>query len=300
MSTPKSRARQQLTILLGPVTLFLGIFFAGPLGIMLVFSLLEPGLYGGVEWNFYHWNYGRLLGWADGLIEEFDLIYLQVFGRAFRLALITVALSLIICYPAAYWVSRSPDKWKGFCIFLITLPFFASLIVRLYAWLLILRPTGFLNHVLTSLGLGVEPLALLFSRTAVLIGMVYIFVPFMFLPIYASIEKLDMSLVEASKDLGASTFQTFRRIIVPLTLPGIVGGSIIVFIPSLGNFIVPDLLGGAKVVMIGNLIEQQFLYARNWPFGAALSMLLMAAVLVFLLVYITSISRQQASETIRG
>jgi spermidine/putrescine transport system permease protein len=130
--------------------------------------------------------------------------------------------------------------------------------------------------------------------------MVYIFVPFMFLPIYASIEKLDMSLVEASKDLGASTFQTFRRIIVPLTLPGIVGGSIIVFIPSLGNFIVPDLLGGAKVVMIGNLIEQQFLYARNWPFGAALSMLLMAAVLVFLLVYITSISRQQASETIRA
>ncbi|MEE3287430.1 MAG: ABC transporter permease [Pseudomonadota bacterium] len=300
MSTPKSRARQQLTILLGPVTLFLGIFFAGPLGIMLVFSLLEPGLYGGVEWNFYHWNYGRLLGWADGLIEEFDAIYLQVFGRSFRLALITVALSLIICYPAAYWVSRSPDKWKGFCIFLITLPFFASLIVRLYAWLLILRPTGFLNHVLTSLGLVAEPLDLLFSRTAVLIGMVYIFVPFMFLPIYASIEKLDMSLVEASKDLGASTFQTFRRIIVPLTLPGIVGGSIIVFIPSLGNFIVPDLLGGAKVVMIGNLIEQQFLYARNWPFGAALSMLLMAAVLVFLLVYITSISRQQASETIRG
>ena len=267
---------------------------------MLVFSLLEPGLYGGVEWNFYHWNYGRLLGWADGLIEEFDLIYLQVFGRSFKLALITVALSLIICYPAAYWVSRSPDKWKGFCIFLITLPFFASLIVRLYAWLLILRPTGFLNHVLTSLGLGAEPLDLLFSRTAVLIGMVYIFVPFMFLPIYASIEKLDMSLVEASKDLGAGTFQTFRRIIVPLTLPGIVGGSIIVFIPSLGNFIVPDLLGGAKVVMIGNLIEQQFLYARNWPFGAALSMLLMAAVLVFLLVYITSISRQQASETIRG
>ncbi len=300
MSTPKSRARQQLTILLGPVTLFLGIFFAGPLGIMLVFSLLEPGLYGGVEWNFYHWNYGRLLGWADGLIEEFDPIYLQVFGRSFRLALITVALSLIICYPASYWVSRSPDKWKGFCIFLITLPFFASLIVRLYAWLLILRPTGFLNHVLTSLGLVAEPLDLLFSRTAVLIGMVYIFVPFMFLPIYASIEKLDMSLVEASKDLGASTFQTFRRIIVPLTLPGIVGGSIIVFIHSLGNFIVPDLLGGAKVVMIGNLIEQQFLYARNWPFGAALSMLLMAAVLVFLLVYITSISRQQASETIRA
>ena len=300
MSTPKSRARQQLTILLGPVTLFLGIFFAGPLGIMLVFSLLEPGLYGGVEWNFYHWNYGRLLGWADGLIEEFDPIYLQVFGRSFRLALITVALSLIICYPAAYWVSRSPDKWKGFCIFLITLPFFASLIVRLYAWLLILRPTGFLNHVLTSLELVAEPLDLLFSRTAVLIGMVYIFVPFMFLPIYASIEKLDMSLVEASKDLGASTFQTFRRIIVPLTLPGIVGGSIIVFIPSLGNFIVPDLLGGAKVVMIGNLIEQQFLYARNWPFGAALSMLLMAAVLVFLLVYITSVSRQQASETIRA
>lgn len=286
-----SRRQKQLVALLGPVTLFLGFFFLGPLGIMLVFSVLEPGLYGGVEWSFYHWNYGRVLGWADGVWEEFDQVYLSIFLRSLRLAAITVVLSLLVCYPAAFWVSRLPEKWKGFFLFLITLPFFASLIVRLYAWVLILRPTGFLNHILLSLGIVDEPLQMIFNEAAVVTGMVYIMVPFMFLPLYASIEKLDMTLVAASQDLGASRFQTFWRIVFPLTLPGIVGGSIIVFIPSLGNFVVPSLLGGAQVLMIGNLIEQQFLYARNWPFGASLAMLIMATILLFLLIYVTVVLR---------
>ncbi len=298
--TPAKRKNLHLSLLLGPVTVFLAIFFIGPLTIMLVYSFLEPGLYGGVEWSFYHHNFGRILGWADGEWEEFNPVYIRIFLQSIELALITVFFSLIVCYPAAYWVSRLPEQLKTFFIFMITLPFFVSLIVRLYAWMLILRPSGFINHILEAVGFGERALDLMFSQTAVIIGLVYVMVPFMFLPIYASIEKLDMALVEASGDLGANKFQTFRRVIIPLTLPGVVGGSIIVFIPTLGNFVVPDLLGGAKVVMIGNLVEQSFLSARNWPFGSALAMLIMSTVLIFLLIYVTRMSRGQVVENIRG
>jgi spermidine/putrescine transport system permease protein len=292
----RARRRLILTGLLAPVTLLLGIFFLGALLIMAIYSLLEPGLYGGVEWNFYHWNYGRIFGWADGLIEEFDPVYLFIFLRSLRLALITVALCLVVCYPVAFWVSRLTPRWKTFFLFLITLPFFASLIVRLYAWVMILKPAGALNQGLMWLGLIDTPLEIIFTERAVVTGMVYIMVPFMFLPLYASIEKLDRALLEASHDLGATRTQTFRRVILPLTMPGIVGGSIIVFIPALGNFIVPEVLGGAKVLMLGSLVEQQFLSARNWPFGATLAMLIMATVLVFLLVYVRTTARRGAPD----
>lgn len=301
MISPRRRRRNaQLSILLGPATVFLAVFFIGPLLIMFIYSWLEPGLYGGVVWNFYDQNFGRILGWADGELEVFDAVYIEIFLRSVRLALTTVIVSLLVCYPAAFWVSRLPSKWSTFFIFLITLPFFASLIVRLFAWMLILRPTGFINTMLKSLGLITQPLDMIFTEGAVIVGLVYILIPFMFLPIYASIEKLDMALVEASNDLGASKLQTFRRVILPLTMPGVVGGSIIVFIPSLGNFVVPDLLGGAKVLMIGNLVEQQFLYARNWPFGAALGMMIMATVLLFLLGYVAMLTRGSTSEGLRG
>lgn len=290
----------QLGILLGPASLFLAVFFVMPLGIMAVYSFLEPGLYGGVQWSFYDLNYGRILGWADGEVEEFDPVYIKVFFQSVRLALITVVTCLLICYPAAFWVSRLSTRAKQFCIFLITLPFFASLVVRLFAWILILRPTGFINSVLQGMGVIAEPIDMMFTEGAVVVGMAYIFLPFMFLPVYASIEKLDVSYIEASSDLGGNKFQTFWRIVLPLTLPGIVGGSIIVFIPSLGNFVVPDLLGGAHVYMIGNMIEQQFLYARNWPFGAALAMMVMTTVLFFLLVYALSLSRTEAEGMVRG
>ncbi|MBR9883955.1 MAG: ABC transporter permease [Oceanospirillales bacterium] len=281
----------QPLMLLSPTTLFLLVFFCGPLAIMVTYSLLEPGIYGGVEWTFYDQNYGRIFGWADGLYEEFDPIYLETFAKSVRLALITVATTLLICYPAAFWISRLPSRTRSICMFLITLPFFVSMIVRLYAWLLILRPTGVINQLLMSLGLISEPLEMMYTEGAVIVGMTYIFLPFMFLPIYASIEKLPGSLIEASQDLGASPVRTFFRVILPLTLPGVISGAIIVFIPSLGNFIVPGLLGGAKVMMVGNLIEQQFLYARNWPFGAALSFMIMAAMLFLLLIYVRVQSR---------
>lgn len=292
--TRAGRKKLALMALLTPPTLFLAVFFLAPLAIMVVYSFLEPGLYGGVVWTFYDLNYGRILGWANSQYEKFDPVYLRIFFRSVRLALTTVLLSLLICYPAAFWISRMPASWKTFFIFLITLPFFVSLVVRLFAWVLILRPTGFLNQALMGIGLITEPLDLIFTNTAVVLGMVYVFIPFMFLPLYASIEKLDMSMIEASADLGATRFQTFRRVIFPMTLPGVIGGSIIVFIPSLGNFIVPSVLGGAKVLMIGNLIEQQFLSARNWPFGAALGMIVMAAVLALLVIYVRVITHEEA------
>ena len=284
---------RRLAMLLTPATVFLGIFFLGPLGVMVLFSFLEPGLYGGVEWNFYHWNYGRILGWADGEWEDFDPVYAEIFLRSVRLALTNVAITLVICYPAALWVSRLSERWRTFVIFLITLPFFISLVVRLFCWVLILRPTGFLNSTLLGLGVISEPFDLIYTETAVLIGMAYVLLPFMFLPLYASVEKLDHSLTEASSDLGAGPLQTFFRVTLPMTLPGIAAGSVLVFIPSLGNFIVPDLLGGAKVLMIGNLVEQQFLSARNWPFGAALSVMIMLVMLVLIVIYLRRLGRSE-------
>ena len=290
-----ARSARAAAFLLAPITVLLAIFFLVPLGIMVLYSFLEPGIYGGVVWNFYPYNYGRILGAPLNAFEEFDPIYLWIFLGTVRVALLTVVISLVVCYPVAFWVSRLPERWKALVLFLITLPFFANLLIRVYAWLLILRPTGFLNTALQGIGLIDAPLPLLFTNVAVAIGLVYILIPFMFLPIYASIERLDPLLVQASQDLGASPVQTFRRVVLPLTLPGIVGGSIIVFIPALGNFVVPSLLGGAKVQMSGNLIEQQFLDARNWPFGAALAMLVMAVVLVLLLVYVLKIARSPQS-----
>ncbi|MCA0936824.1 ABC transporter permease [Vibrio alginolyticus] len=291
-----SREQVSLLVMLSPTSLFLGVFFLIPLMIMLTYSFLEPGLYGGVEWSFYHWNYGRILGWADGFYEEFDIVYLEILLRSIGLAAATVICSLVVCYPVAFWISRLSPKMKSLFILLITLPFFSSMIVRLYAWILILRDSGFANQFLEWTGVISEPLSIMYSGTAVIIGMVYIFVPFMFLPIYSSVEKLDTRLIQASEDLGATPFTTFRRVIFPMTLPGIMAGSVLVFIPSLGNFVIPELFGGAKVLMIGNMVEQQFLYARNWPFGAALSIIITLFMLILLSVFFYRINRSPANQ----
>ena len=292
MSSIALRRRAQLAVLLGPVSLFLAVFFLGPLSIMIVTSFLAPGLYGGVEWTWYPHNYGRILGFADPMFEDFDPVYIAIFLRSLKIAALTVIATLLVCYPAAFCISRLSDRWKNFCLFLITLPFFASLIVRLFVWVLILRPTGLANDVLLNTGLVAQPLELIYTEGAIILGMVYVFIPFMFMPVYASVEKLDWTLVRASLDLGAGPIRTFLRIILPLTAPGIAGGAVIVFIPALGNFIVPTILGGAKVMMLGNLIEQQFLAARNWPFGSALAMMVMSVMLVLLFVYVVVSGRR--------
>ncbi len=295
--TSTARQRLQLSILLGPATLFLLVFFAVPLGIMMVTSFLAPGLYGGVEWKFYPHNFGRILGFADPAFEEYDPIYAVIFYRSLKIAAVTVVALLLVCYPAAFHISRLPDRWKNFCLFLITLPFFSSLIVRLFVWVMILRPTGLINETLLSIGAITRPLDMIYTDSAIVLGMVYVFLPFMFMPVYASIEKLDWRLVQASLDLGAGPVRTFCRVVLPLTAPGILAGSVIVFIPALGNFVVPAVLGGAKVMMLGNLIEGQFLAARNWPFGSALAMMVMAVMLVLLLIYVAQTNRRHAADT---
>ncbi len=287
------RDRLQLGLLLGPASVFLGIFFLMPLGIMVVTSFLAPGLYGGVEWEFYPHNFGRILGFADPAFEEFDPVYLEIFLHSLRIAAVTVVATLLICYPAAFCIGMMSERWKNFCLFLIALPFFTSLIVRLFVWVLIRRQTGPVNGVLMSLGLIERPLEMIYTEGAIVLGLVYIFVPFMFMPVYASVEKLDWSLVRASQDLGAGPVRTFLRVILPLTAPGIIGGSVIVFIPALGNFVVPAILGGAKVMMLGNLIEQQFLSARNWPFGSALAMLVMSVMLIVMTGFVLVSSRRR-------
>lgn len=291
------RRRVQLALLLAPVTLFFAVFFLGPLAIMIVTSFLAPGLYGGVEWNFYPHNYGRILGFADPAFEVFDPVYLSIFFRSLKIAAFTVIATLVVCYPAAFCIARLSERSRNFCLFLITLPFFTSLIVRLFIWVLILRQTGIVNEALLASGLIARPLELIYTDGAIVLGMVYIFIPFMFMPIYASVEKLDWTLVRASLDLGAGPIRTFVRIILPLTAPGIAGGAIIVFIPALGNFVVPAVLGGAKVMMLGNLIEQQFLSARNWPFGSALAMMVMSVMLVLLFIYVVASGRRGADAT---
>lgn len=290
-----SRRRIELAVLLGPVSAFLAIFFLVPLAIMMVTSFLAPGLYGGVEWTFYPHNFGRILGFADPAFEDFDPIYITIFLRSLKIAAFTVLAALIVCYPAAFCIAGLPARCKNFCLFLITLPFFTSLIVRLFVWVLILRQTGFVNEALLSSGLIARPLDLIYTDGAIILGMVYVFIPFMFMPVYASVEKLDWTLVKASLDLGAGPVRTFLRIILPLTAPGIAGGAVIVFIPALGNFVVPAVLGGAKVMMLGNLIEQQFLSARNWPFGSALAMMVMSVMLVLLMGYVALSSRRSGA-----
>lgn len=292
MLTITARRRVQLAILLGPASLFLAVFFLGPLAIMIVTSFLAPGLYGGVEWTWYPHNYGRILGFADPMFEEFDPVYIAIFLRSLKIAALTVVATLLVCYPAAFCISRLSDRWKSFCLFLITLPFFASLIVRLFVWVLLLRQTGLVNNVLLQTGIIDRLVDLIYTEGAIILGMVYVFIPFMFMPVYASVEKLDWTLVRASLDLGAGPIRTFLRIILPLTAPGIAGGAVIVFIPALGNFVVPAILGGAKVMMLGNLIEQQFLAVRNWPFGSALAMMVMSVMLVLLFSYVVVSSRR--------
>lgn len=279
MTDAERRAR---ALLLAPAALLLGGFFFVPLLAVAVCSLLTPGVYGGVEWAFYPWNYGRLLGWADRVAEVFEPIYLLVIGRSLLLAAATVIVCLLLCYPVAFWIAGLPARRRGPVLFLVTLPFFASLIVRLYAWLLILKPSGVLALAFGAIGLGGVGPQLLYTPAAVVLGMVYVYVPFMILPLYASVEGLDRALVEASGDLGATPRQTLAKVVLPQTLPGAAAGSVMVFFPAVGNFIVPNVLGGAKGLMAGNLVEQQFLASRNWPFGSALAIVIMALVAAIL------------------
>ncbi|MBO9405327.1 MAG: ABC transporter permease, partial [Thermomicrobium sp.] len=231
--------------------------------------------YGAVAWAFTLENYARL----------FDWLYIRVFLVSVWLALLTTVICLVIGYPFAFVIARSPRRWRNALLVLVLIPFWTNFLVRTYAIMLLLRADGLINNALQWLGLIDRPLSLLFTPFAVVLGLVYGYLPFMILPIYASIEKFDFTLVEAAQDLGANAWHVFWRVLLPLTLPGVLAGSILVFIPSVGAFVTPDLLGGGKVVMIANLINQQFLTVRHWPFGSAISFVLMAIVLAATMLY---------------
>ena len=254
--------------LLAPGTAWLTAFFLVPILIMAAYSLMERGTYGGVEPGFTLAAYARF----------FDPLYLRILARTIWLALLTTALCLVIGYPMA-WAIAGAGRWKHALLFLVVLPFWTSFLVRTYAIMFLLRDTGLVNSALMAVGVIDAPLTLLFTPGAVLAGLVYGYLPFMVLPVYASLEKLDPALLEAAESLGARPAARFFRVALPLSMPGVVAGSLLVFVPSLGAFLTPDLLGGAKQVMIGNLVQQQFGAARDWPFGSAASFVLMAVVL---------------------
>jgi spermidine/putrescine transport system permease protein len=260
---------------LAPAALFITLLFLGPLAIVLVYSLMNRGVWGGVELPYTVENYQRLL----------DPIYLGILLRSFVMAGAATLTCLVFGFPLALFIARA-GKRQSLYLHLVIVPFWTSFLVRTYAWMFLLRDTGLVNTVLLTLGLIREPLPLLYNPLAVLIGLVYGYLPFMVLPLYATLAKIDQSLLEAAADLGARPWQSLWRVIVPLAAPGIRAGAVLVFIPCLGAYLTPDLLGGSKTIMIGNVIQNQFTSARDWPFGSAVSLAVMAVVMALLLVWL--------------
>jgi spermidine/putrescine transport system permease protein len=261
--------------LLGPGVIWLALFFLVPLLIMAAYSLMLRGTYGGVRPGFTLEHYRRF----------FDPLYLDILRRTLVWSLAATAICLLLGYPVAYVVARA-RRWRAVLLFLVVLPFWTSFLVRTFAMIFLLRDTGLVNTVLQRLGLIDTPLALLYTPFSVMAGLVYGFLPFMILPIYASLEKLDPTLLEAAETLGATPTARFLQVTLPLSLPGVVAGCFLVFIPALGSFLTSDLLGGAKQLMIGNLIQNQFSAARNWPFGSAASFVVTAVALVAVVGYL--------------
>ncbi|WP_245641796.1 ABC transporter permease [Nonomuraea candida] len=271
---PVSRSRGRRLgafVFLSPGLTYLVVFMLVPLALVMSYTVFQRGRFGGVVYEFTTENFERLI----------DPLYLSVVGESLKIAAITTVLALLIGYPTAYLIAQLPPRWKTMALVAIVLPFWTSFIIRVYAWTILLSGPGLLNSALAKLGLG--PFELLYNQGTIMAGLLYSYLPLMVLPLYAAIERLDPQLREASANLGASGFTTFRKVTLPLTVPGVLTGCMFVFVPSFGNFVVPDMLGGNKSIMVGNLIRNQFLSARDWPFGATLALALIA-VLVLLLI----------------
>lgn len=281
LKTIRERPNLQGLLLIAPTLFWLTVFLLIPLALIVVISFGARGTYGNVEYTFSLDNYARLL----------DPEYAGILWDSIWIGLLTTLFCLVGGYPLAYFIARTQPLRRSLLMFLILVPFWTNFLIRIYAWMIILRGEGVLSAALNALGLMQGPGAWLFEQIqlytpgAVLIGMVYEFMPFMILPLYTSLEKLDPALLEAAADLGARPWRAFLRVTLPLSLPGIIAGSILVFIPAMGMFVVPDLMGGAKTVLVGNLIRNQFFTARDWPFGSAASMVLMGLTLVVILLY---------------
>ena len=264
-----------------PVLVYDAVFFLGPLAILVVFSLSETVGFGQVSYALSGGNFRQL----------WDSLYLDIFKTTLEMAAIGTVLTLLVGYPMAYWMARCLTKGKSLALLLVIIPFLTSFLIRTYAWFIILDPQGYLVRGVHDLGFGGwRPL---YSTQAIGIGLVYGYMPLLILPVYASLERMDWSLVDAALDLGASPYRAFRQITLPLSLPGLVTGVLLVFIPMTGEYVIPSLLGGGKREFVGNAVGDQFLVAQNWPFGAAMAIGLMITLSIFLIVYLTFATREE-------
>lgn len=275
VARPVSSARRRRLgafVFLGPGMIYLAVLLLVPLALVLGYTVFQRGRFGGIVYEFTTENFARLI----------DPLYLDVLGVSLRIAALTTLIALLLGYPTAYLIARLPRRWKTVALVMIVLPFWTNFIIRVYAWIILLSGPGLLNSGLRALGLG--PVELLYNQGAIVTGLLYSYLPLMVLPLYAAIERLDPQLREASANLGASGFTTFRKVTLPLTVPGVLTGCLFVFVPSFGNFVIPEVLGGDKSIMVGNLIRTEFLSARDWPFGATLALAVIAVLVVLLIV----------------
>ena len=283
-------------LLLTPALTVLVLAASGPLIVVLIYSFLTPGDYGGVVWKF------STDGWFSVVLERdfftekltFADAHLSIFWRSIKLSLLTALTTFILGFPTAYFIATRPRGSRDIWMLLIMIPFWTNLLIRTFAIMELIRAEGTINAVLLGLGIVDQPVQMLFTEFALLLGMAYVYLPLMVLPIYASMERLDFSLVEAAYDLYATRWQVLRKVIFPLVKPGVIAGSIMVFVPSLGAYVTPRVLGGGKNLMLGNLIELQFGQGRNWPLGAALSLALLVIVTAALLLYVRAAGSDEA------
>lgn len=257
---------------MAPGLAWLALFLIVPCLLVLAIAFFRRGIYGGIEYTFTLENFRLVI----------DPLYAGILLRSARIAGLAALFAVLIGYPAAYAIAKAPARWQPVLLFLAVLPFWSNYLIRTYAWIVLLNREGLITQLLRWLGYTGEPPSLLYTQGAVIVGLVYNYLPFVILACYASLSRLNAELLEASRDLGASAFTTFRRVTLPLTAPGIAAGAVFVFVLSIGNFLTPALLGGGRFQMIGNLIYDQFLAANDWPFGAALSMVLIALMIILL------------------
>ncbi|KIN64983.1 Binding-protein-dependent transport systems inner membrane component [Sulfitobacter noctilucicola] len=282
-------------LLSAPALILLVIAACGPLLIVAVYSVLEKGDYSGVRWILSGDGWFQVLFQRDIFDQTVSLAdaNLSIFWRSIKLSIATTLITFAFGLPTAWFIATRPPTSRAIWLFLITIPFWTNLLIRTFAIMEVIRNQGILNTALMNMGLISEPIQILYTDTAVLIGMAYVYLPLMVLPLYAAIDRFDFRLIEAGYDLYASRWQVLRSVILPIVKPGIIAGSILVFIPSLGAYVTPRVLGGGKNMMIGNFIELQFGQGQNWPLGAALSTLLLLIVLVSLVVYTRVSSRDE-------
>ncbi|MCA9994921.1 MAG: ABC transporter permease [Anaerolineales bacterium] len=300
-----------------PAGFWLGVFFVAPMLIVLVVSLGERSRLGTVTYPAF--SLSNIGGYFDDYVRFFsrvggEFIYLRIFWRSVWLATFNMLACLLIAYPFAYWIARQEERYRNSLVFLVMIPFWTNFLVRTYAWMLLLRDSGLINNFWTitlheqAVALSGNSaffawlaeitdhtLPLLFNQPAVMVGLLYGYFPLMVLPLYSNLEKLDWSLLEAAADLGANAWHSTLRILLPLSMPGIVAGSIIVFIPSLGAYVTPDLLGGAKVALLGNLLQQQFMTVRDWPFGSAIGFIMLFIMLMATLLYFRTLNQSETA-----